>query len=81
MFQLEFAVGFCDDAPEVFIATRPNGAVIVAIDNGKACDARIVDDAPLHIVVVEQSFEIGKIDGAVIAGYDIEIAVVGFIVL
>ena len=67
------------EVAEIVVATGPEHAVGVLENGGDTADARRVDDTPIGIVVVEQSFEIGDIDRAVVSGNDVEVLVVSHV--
>ena len=64
---------------EIVVSTGPEHAVGVLENGGDTAYARRVDDTPVGIVVVEQSFEIGDIDRAVVSGNDVEVLVVSHV--
>ena len=65
---------------DVVVATGPDDVFGVAEYGGDAGDARCMYDAPRGVVVVEQTFEVGYVDGAVVARDDVEILVVCLVV-
>ena len=67
------------EVTEIVVATCPKNTFGILKYGGDTANAWRMDDAPVGIVVVEQSFEIGSIECAVVGGNDVEVLVVGLI--
>ena len=69
------------DETEIVIAARPDLAFGVLEDRRDTGDAFRMDDAPLGIVVIEQSFKVGEIDNTVLVNGNVKIVFVSSILL
>ena len=76
---VEVAVSIRLQVAEVVVAARPQPFLGVLEYGGDAGNARRVDDAPVGIVVIEQSLEVGHIYRAVVGGDDVGVHVVGLV--
>ena len=80
-FQGNLAVGFSLHLAEVVITAHPDIVVAGTEAHGDTRRSRGTDNSPFSMVVIHQSFEIGHIDDAVFIGLDVEVHVIGMIVL
>ena len=72
----QFAIGRFLQSPYEVVTAHPYRVVAGTKDHGNAVDARRIEYPPLCPVIIEQSGEVGHIDGTVLAYLDIEVAVV-----
>ncbi len=75
------AIGCRLQSAQEVVAAHPYPVVAGPIDHGDAVDGRCIEHPPLRTVIIEQSGEVGHVDGAVAAYLYIEVAVVASILL
>ena len=74
-FQFQRATLVCRQVPEEVVPADPYSSVPVLVELGDAEDARRMDNMPVRLVIIEETFEVCHVDAALFIAYHVEVAV------